>query len=256
MGKNKLQKFEEMASFSNVVEVPFKEVFNHDHSLKGLWSKSFFGNNNPVVLELGCGKGEYTIGLARSCPYKNFIGIDIKGNRMHSGASHALAEGLKNAAFLRTHVELTGSFFGRDEVDEIWLTFPDPQMKKFRKRLTSTWFLSIYAQFLKQGGWVHLKTDSQFLYTYTRELIRINNLELAIDYSDLHASGSDIAMEAAAITTYYENKWLAHGVSIKYLKFSPHAMSGELIEPDIEIEPDSYRSAGRGVKNDFRHANG
>ncbi len=250
MGKSKLQKFKEMTSFSNVVEVPFKEVFNHDHRLKGVWSESFFGNNNPLILELGCGRGEYTVGLARACPRKNFIGVDIKGNRMHSGASLALAEGLKNAAFLRTRIEVTGSFFGKDEVDEIWLTFPDPQMKKVRKRLTSTWFLSIYARFLKPGGWVHLKTDSRFLYTYTRELIRINNLELAIDEPDLHGRGN--THEAATITTYYENKWLAHGVPIKYLKFSPHARFGDMIEPDIEIKPDNYRSAGRGVKEDFR----
>lgn len=247
MGKNKLKKFEEMASFSNVIQVEFDEVFNADHPLKGHWKPNFFRNQNPAVLELGCGRGEYTVGLAREFPGKNFIGVDIKGNRMHKGASQALNERLGNVAFLRTRIEVIGSFFGRDEVDEIWLTFPDPQMKKYRKRLTSTHFLSVYARFLKPGGIVHLKTDSQFMYHYTRELVLHNHLELLADEPDLYSG--NVVGEVTRIKTYYEKKWLDHGVTIKYLKFGLEAGENLLQEPEVDIEPDSYRSGRRGVVN-------
>jgi tRNA (guanine-N7-)-methyltransferase len=246
VGKNKLKKFEDMATFPHVVEAPFNEVFHNNHALYGRWKEEFFGNSNPVVIELGCGKGEYTVGLARLFPQKNFIGVDIKGNRMHRGATDALDEGLKNVGFLRTRIEAIHSFFEPSEVDEIWLTFPDPQIKKFRKRLTCTRFLAAYAKFLKSGGIIHLKTDSLFMYTYTRELLKANNIEPLVDEVDLYANGYQD--EILSIQTYYESKWLRHGIPIKYLKFKLGDASG-LVEPDVDIEPDSYRSAGRGVRS-------
>ena len=248
MGKNKLEKFKAMATFKNVVQAPFREVFTNDHPLKGQWGKTFFHNDQPIVLELGCGKGEYTVGLGRSFAKKNFIGVDIKGHRIYKGALQALEEPLTNVGFIRTNIELIASFFSADEVAEIWLTFPDPQMKKYRKRLTSTVFLTSYARFLKPGGVVHLKTDSRFLYTYTRELIKVNGLEMLVDESDLYASGLD--NEVTGIQTYYEGKWLAHGVTIKYLKFKIGPLEKALVEPDVDIEPDGYRSAGQRVIED------
>jgi tRNA (guanine-N7-)-methyltransferase len=197
------------------------------------------------VLELGCGKGEYTVGLAELFPDKNFIGIDIKGARMHRGATEAKVKGLQNVAFVRTRIEFITAFFAPGEVDEIWLTFPDPQMKKVNKRLSSTRFLQLYKHFLKPGGLIHLKTDSNFLYTYTAEMVKENKLEVEVNETDLYGSGYDDAI--LSIQTYYESKWLNHGLSIKYLKF--HLEDRESwIEPDIEIDFDDYHSAGRGVK--------
>jgi tRNA (guanine-N7-)-methyltransferase len=157
MVKKKLQRFAEMETFTNVLQPEFNESFRKDHVVKGQWNKLHFDNEHPIVLELGCGKGEYTTGLARRFPQKNFIGIDIKGSRIWRGAHTALQENLKNVRFLRTHIEIINSFFGRDEVDEIWVTFPDPQLKKKRKRLTSSRFLSYYSQFLRNNGIIHLK---------------------------------------------------------------------------------------------------
>jgi tRNA (guanine-N7-)-methyltransferase len=248
VGKNKLEKFEALATFKHVVQAPFREVFKNDHPLKGKWGREFFHNNRPIILELGCGKGEYTVGLGRVFVQKNFIGVDIKGHRLFKGAAQALEEGLANVGFIRTNIELIESFFSPDEVDEIWLTFPDPQIKKYRKRLTSTTFLGSYARFLKPGGVVHLKTDSRFMYIYTRELLKINGLEVLADEPDLYGSG--IKDEVTGIQTYYESKWLGHGVSIKYLKFKMGPVGKELIEPDVDIEPDGYRSAGQRVVED------
>jgi tRNA (guanine-N7-)-methyltransferase len=140
VGKNKLAKFEEMKAFEHVVQAPFNTIKNNDFSLKGKWGEQFFGNDNPIILELGCGKGEYSVELAEKHLFKNFIGVDIKGARLWKGAKVAQEKGLKNVGFLRTNIEIIGQFFGPEEVDEIWLTFPDPQMKKTRKRLTSTFF--------------------------------------------------------------------------------------------------------------------
>ncbi len=234
-----------MAGYSHVVEASFDDVIHNDHALKGRWNHDFFKNDNPIVLELGCGKGEYSVGLGRMFPDKNFIGVDIKGNRMHRGATDALNEGLNNVGFLRTRIELIHAFFGQAEVDEIWLTFPDPQIKKFSKRLTSTRFLESYSRFLKPEGVIHLKTDSLFLYTYTRELLKLNDILPIADETDLY--GNSYEDDILGIQTYYESKWLAHGISIKYLKFGINGAEG-LNEPDVDIEPDNYRSAGRGVK--------
>jgi tRNA (guanine-N7-)-methyltransferase len=245
MGKNKLTRFAEMESYDHVFQATYASLKGDDFYMKGRWHREFFSNDNPIVLELGCGKGEYTVGLARLFPGKNFIGVDIKGARMHRGATDSLNEGLKNVAFIRTHIEMIDAFFAADEVSEIWLTFPDPQMKKTRKRMTSTRFLELYKKLLVDNGIIHLKTDSNFMYTYTRELLKENGIVPEVDEKDLYAS--DFDEEILGIKTYYENKWLEHGIPIKYLRFRlPRDI--ELKEPDVEIEYDTYRSAGRGVK--------
>ena len=245
MGKNKLRKFAEMAQNPLVLQYPFsrlqaegKETF----PMRGRWH-DFFKNPNPIVLELGCGKGEYAVGLARLFPDKNFVGIDIKGARMHAGATEALKEGMGNIAFLRTQIELLESFFAPGEVDEIWITFPDPQMKKASKRLTGTRFVELYRKIMRPDGTVHLKTDSPFLYAYTKEMTRLNKLALKADTADLYASESNDAI--LGIKTHYEKQWIARGLSIKYLAFD---ISGNetLAEPEDNFERDTYRSYSRG----------
>lgn len=243
MGKNKLKKFADMETFGCVYQYPWSVLESGGCPMKGRWNADCFHNDHGIVLELGCGKGEYAVGLSQRFPEKNYIGIDIKGARMWTGAKMVERQQLKNVTFLRTSIELIDRMFDADEVSEIWITFPDPQMKKVNKRLTSTRFLNNYRKVLKDGGIVHLKTDSPFLYTYTRELIRVNNLPLEIDTDDLYGSGC--ADDILEIKTHYEKQWLSRGLTIKYLKFRlPH--DGELVEPDIEIEPDTYRSYGRG----------
>ena len=214
--------------------------------MKGHWREQYFHNDNPIVLELGCGKGEYTVGLARMYPNINFIGVDIKGARIYTGAKQALEENLPNVAFLRTSIEIIDRFFGQDEVQEIWLTFSDPQMKNVHKRLTSTFFMNRYRHFLINNGIIHLKTDSNFLFTYTTYMVEKNNLPVLLRTEDLyHTNGlDDRTREILGIHTYYENQWIERGLSIKYMKFElPHA--GELVEPDVEIELDDYRSYKR-----------
>jgi tRNA (guanine-N7-)-methyltransferase len=226
MVKKKLQRFADMETFVNVVQPAFDEVFGKDYHLKGNWNRVFFKNDNPIVLELGCGKGEYTTGLARRFQKKNFIGIDIKGARMWKGARAALAGHLDNVAFLRTHIEMIHSFFGEDEIEEIWITFPDPQLKKKRKRLTSSRFLNTYSGFLKKGGLVHLKTDSTVLYQYTIDLARFNLLPVKINTRDLYHSGID--SDILGIHTFYERQFLDRGMKITYLCFE--LLDGKKIE--------------------------
>ena len=221
MTKKKLQRFAEMETFSNVVQPEFEEVFGKNYMLKGKWNLERFGNDHPVVLELGCGKGEYTVGLARRFREKNFIGVDIKGSRMWRGARTALAERLPNVLFLRTHIEQIASFFDTNEVEEIWLTFPDPQLKKKRKRLTSARFLNNYRRFLVHNGLIHLKTDSTVLYEYTLELTQSNNLFIRHQTNDLYNSG--ICNDILDIKTFYEQQFLNQGMKINYLCFElPH----------------------------------
>ena len=243
MGKNKLKKFGEMDTFSNVFQYPYSVLMQQGFPLKGKWHSDFFGNGNPIVLELGCGKGEYTVGLAKRFPDRNFIGVDIKGARMWTGAKQAVTDNMPNVAFVRTNIELIASFFAPGEVSEIWITFPDPQMKKTNKRLTSVRFLNLYRRILEPGGIINLKTDSPFLYTYTRELVRLNGLPVKVDTDDLYASG--MADDILEIRTFYEQQWLARGLTIKYLRWRLDAGT-ELQEPDIEIEFDTYRSFSRG----------
>ena len=172
MSKNKLSKFADMATYPHVFEPPFeRDAEANPFPLRGKWHADFFHNDHPIVLELGCGRGEYTVGLGRLFPEKNFIAVDIKGSRMWHGATASLREGMKNVAFLRTHIEFIERFFAPGEVSEIWLTFSDPQMKKATKRLTSTYFMERYRRFLKDGGRIHVKTDSNFLFTYTRLMV-------------------------------------------------------------------------------------
>lgn len=245
MGKNKLKKFAEMQTFGCVFQYPWARLRQEGFPLRGRWYEEYFRNDNPIVLELGCGKGEYTVGLAAQNPDKNFIGIDIKGARIWSGASKAEKEGMRNVAFIRTDIESLAEFFEPGEVSEIWITFPDPQMQKTRKRLTSTRFLELYRSILRPGGLIHLKTDSPFLYTYTARLAETNGLETPENTDDLYGSG--LADEERSIKTFYEQQWLSRGKKIKLITFSlPQDVS--LVEPrEDDIERDDYHSYPRGI---------
>ena len=246
MSKGKLQKFADMARYPHVFEYPYSVVDDVPFAMRGRWREEFFHNANPVVLELGCGRGEYTVGLAEMFPEKNFIGVDIKGARMWTGATDSLQRGMKNVAFLRTNIEIIDRFFAPGEVQEVWLTFSDPQMKKATKRLTSTYFLERYRRFLTDGGLVHVKTDSNFLYTYTRLLLEANHLPVEVMTDDLYHSGQ--ADEILSIRTYYEQQWLARGINIKYIRFRL-PQEGTLVEPDVEIPLDDYRSYNRSKRS-------
>ena len=247
MSKNKLKKFAEMETFHNVFQCAACELndVNPIVQMAGHWHERYFKNNNPIVLELGCGRGEYTVGLAKLYPYKNFIGVDIKGARMWAGAKQAEEESLPNVAFLRTNIENIISFFSAGEIEEIWITFCDPQMKKATKRLTSTYFMARYQQIMREGGKIHLKTDSPFLYTYSREMIRVNSYSLLADTENHYD-------DAKALRTYYEQQWLDRGMSIKYLSWQL-IKKDTFEEPDIEIEKDNYRSYGRNYVSTTNH---
>jgi tRNA (guanine-N7-)-methyltransferase len=241
MAKNKLRKFEEMNTFPHMFQYPFNTLCEEGFEMKGRWGEVFFRNTAPIILELGCGKGEYTVGLGKRFPAKNFIGVDIKGARMWSGAKQAMEEGLLNVAFLRTRIELLTRFFAPSEVSEIWITFPDPQIKKTNKRMTSARFMQLYSEILSDRGIIHLKTDSPFMYAYTCEMIRVNHLSASVCTNDLYHMPID---EMLSIRTFYEQQWLARGMKIKYIRFvcEPRKL---YVEPDVFIEPDTYRSGGR-----------
>lgn len=208
-----------MKSFSNVFEPDTREAKTGKQPLKGKWKENYFRNSNPIVLELGCGKGEYTVGLSLKFPLKNFIGVDIKGARIWSGAKIAFENKIPNALFLRTRIEFINSFFSEDEVDEIWITFPDPfpRRRDAGKRLTSPVFLNAYRTFLKNNGIIHLKTDKTELYNYTQKIVRNNNLEMIMATNDLYSA--NIENEILSIRTYYENMFLRKGTKINYLSF-------------------------------------
>lgn len=249
MGKNKLKKFAEMETLPRVYQYPFGALRDQGGCpLRGRWNTEAFTRPAPLTLELGCGKGEYAVGMGRLYPQRNFVGIDIKGARMWTGAKEAALEGLENVAFLRTSIHLLPEFFAPAEVSEIWITFPDPQMKKVNKRLTGTHFLEIYRQVLTPDGIINLKTDSPFLYAYTLAMAEHNHLEILAATDDLYAS--PYAESVPRITTYYEQQWLSRGIPSKYISFRipPGAI---LTEPDIEIAPDTYRSFGRGTLQGF-----
>ena len=246
MGKNKLSKFADMESYPHVLQVPSHTLRNGiSFDMCGKWNKLFFKNDHPIVLELGCGKGEYTVEMAQMFPEKNFIGVDIKGARIWTGAKKSFEVGMKNVAFLRTDIEMIHHLFGTDEVAEIWLTFPDPQMKKVTKRLTSTNFLKNYQQFVIADGKIHLKTDSNFMYTYTCEMVKANNYPIIYNTNDLYIQ--PLPDPVLDIKTYYEQQWLSRGMTIKYICFQLERRN-DFIESDIEIEYDSYRSFGRNRK--------
>ena len=218
MGKKKLSRFRELETFERVFQPPFEEVFQKDYSLKGKWREAVFHNDHPLVLELGCGRGEYTLGLARRNPDRNYMGLDIKGARIWKGAKTAQEEKIMNVAFLRTRIEWIRSFFARDEVDEMWITFPDPQLKRRRnkKRLTGAHFLNRYRDFLVDGGTIHLKTDNAELYEDTLQLLALNDLPVVRHSGDLYRTGWDD--ESVTIRTTYETRFLAEGFPIRYIQ--------------------------------------
>ncbi|MDD4107545.1 MAG: tRNA (guanosine(46)-N7)-methyltransferase TrmB [Prolixibacteraceae bacterium] len=245
MGKNKLAKFEEIKTFDNVIQIPSYSLDKEDFHLKGKWAESYFKNGNPVVLEIGCGKGEYTLALAERNPHKNYIGVDIKGARIWRGAKTALGRGMKNVVFVRFNVEIINHVFGVSEIEEIWITFPDPQMKKIKKRLTSASFMKQYRDILIKGGVVNLKTDSDFQYLYTLNLARLNGFEIVAETDNIY--GSDSVNEALQIKTYYEKQWLSRGIPIKYIAFRFN--NTDLKEPEIFLKRDDYRSFGRSARS-------
>jgi tRNA (guanine-N7-)-methyltransferase len=214
VGKDKLRRFAEIDTFSNVRQL------DAGKQLKGSWATGFFNNTQPVVLELACGKGEYTVNLARMFPEKNFIGIDYKGNRIWRGAKTALEDGITNVGFLRIQIESLMEYFAAGEIEEIWITFPDPQpqVSREKKRLTSPRFLEMYKQVLKPGGAVNLKTDNDSFYAYTTEEVAKFGLKTHIKTEDLYHS--EFANEVLSIKTYYEKKYLQHNKNINYIKFS------------------------------------
>jgi len=233
MAKRKLKKFAEVSAFNNCFFLSFEGSRAEGLPLKGKWHKEYFKNNNPIVVELGCGKGEYTVGLAKRFPGKNFIGVDIKGNRIWTGAKTAIENKMNNVAFIRTRIDFIESCFSENEVDEIWITFPDPQPQKtrIRNRLTNMMFINRYKIILKKGGFVNLKTDNEPFYQYTKEVVAENKLQLIDATNDLYGrvqagiSSSGVENTTARdealtnIKTYYEKKFSDLGFKICYLKF-------------------------------------
>lgn len=226
MAKNKLRRFTEMKAWNNVFEPTLQPNPQEAFPLKGKWRTDYFKNDNPIVLELGCGKGEYAVGLAKHYPNRNFIGVDIKGSRMYVGAKESMEQGLQNVAFLRSKIDFIESYFEAGEVDEIWLTFSDPQPIKPRKRLTSEQFVNRYRKILKPGGLIHLKTDSDILFESTEEQINEHGydvVELTWDlYQSIPADLDPTIREILHIKTHYEELFTAKGSVIKYCSFRIH----------------------------------
>jgi tRNA (guanine-N7-)-methyltransferase len=218
--KNKLKRFRENDTFSNVVQPTREVILSEKFPLKGSWN-TFFKNNNPIVLELGCGKGEYTLALAQKNPTKNFIGVDIKGARFWKGAKTALEDNMSNVGFLRTQIELINQCFDINEVDEIWITFPDPQIKytRTKHRLTNQDFLKKYHEILKPNGIVHLKTDSEFMHGYTLGLLHGENHEVLYAHHDVYNNKQHSPKEVIETQTFYENQYLEKEKAITYIKF-------------------------------------
>lgn len=233
MGKDKLRKFKENETFRCLLQPSTAEVLGKDHPIKGNWCERMFGNSNPIVVELGCGKGEYTVDLAQRNPAFDYVGVDIKGARLWKGAKYATEYNLGNVAFLRTRIEFIGSLFAPDEVSEIWITFADPQLKKPKKRLTSPLFLELYRNLLKKGGIVHLKTDSRLLHEYTRAVVEQNGLKMLACATDIYGAdreklygtplesicGRDAVDALFQVQTFYESQYLAQGIPITYMSF-------------------------------------
>ena len=234
MGKDKLRKFKENETFGCLIQPRTDEVFRTDHPLKGHWGDTFFGNEHPIVVELGCGKGEYTIDLALRNPSCNYIGVDIKGARLWKGAKYATEHGLPNVAFLRTRIEFIESLFAPGEISEIWITFADPQIGREKKRLTSPLFVERYRHFLKPGGIVHLKTDSPYLHEYSKLMAQVNGLKILAASRDIYGADREalyksemasvcgtLAIDALfQVQTFYESQYLAKGLPITYLAFN------------------------------------
>lgn len=255
MGKDKLRKFRENETFKCMIQPATSEVLGCDHPLKGSWGRDFFGNDNPIVLELGCGKGDYTIDLAERNPSCNYIGVDIKGARLWKGAKYAEEHGLSNVAFLRTRIEFIESLFAENEVSEVWITFADPQIGREKKRLTAPLFMNRYRNFLKPGGIVHLKTDSRYLHEYSLAMAQQNDLKILAAGTDIYGedrerlysselssvSGRDAVDALFEVQTFYESQYLAQGFPITYLAFlADH--DGPYISP--EWEEDLWKDEG------------
>lgn len=226
MGKDKLKRWAENKTFANVFEPNLLPIIREGQTfMKGEWRSSFFKNNNPIVIELGCGKGEYTVSLAENNAAKNYIGIDVKGHRFHKGAKEAIEKSLSNVAFLRTRVEFIEAFFDKDEVDEIWLTFSDPQPQDHegKRRITSLYYIDKYKKFIKSGGIIHIKHDNPDLFAKAmKELTGAGyNIELANDdiYGPFMKTQSEEMQSILNIRTYYEQMWLDEGRKIKYIRF-------------------------------------
>lgn len=219
MGKDKIRKFKENEQFECLIQPPVDEIMHKDHPLKGHWGEKIFGNGNPIILELGCGKGEYTVALAERYPENNYIGVDIKGARLWKGAKYASEHNMGNVAFLRTRIDFIGSMFSTDEISEIWLTFSDPQPSKPRKRLSSSLFLERYSGFLKKDGILHLKTDSVLLYESTLDVIREGNHRLITANDDIYGSGLAESNPLLSIKTFYETMFLAENKKITYVSW-------------------------------------
>lgn len=217
MGKNKLARFAENLTFDNLFQIPYEQIKDQDFEMKGHWDEMYFHNNNPIILELGCGKGEYTVGLAAKYPEKNFIGIDIKGARLWRGCKTASDNKMTNVAFLRCHIQMLESYFAKDEISEIWITFCDPQPKNENRRLSSPRFLQIYSNFLKTDGLLHLKTDSKELFDYTIDMLKKENHGILFATDDLY--NSEYNGDAVDIQTFYEKMFLNEGKPITYIKF-------------------------------------
>ena len=245
MGKNKLKRFAENLAFEHVFEPPYSVISSDSFENKGRWNQ-FFKNDNPITLELGCGKGEYTIGLAELYPDRNFIGLDLKGSRLWVGASYAQKHQLKNVAFIRSRVDFIKALFADKEVSEIWITFPDPQNKKRRKRLTFPRFLQLYSDILEEGGVVNLKTDSDKLYHYTKSVVEKNNLTLIKASEDIY--NSSFLNDELRIETFYESLFTAKGDNINYIAFKLD--SNQFIDSDFE--EDLYDNAVAKIPHDKR----
>ena len=245
MGKDKLRKFRENETFRCMIQPATSEVLNCDHPLKGNWGRDFFGNDNPIIVELGCGKGDYTVDLAERNPAFNYIGVDIQGARLWKGAKYAEEHGLKNVAFLRTRIEFIESLFALGEVSEIWITFADPQIGREKKRLTAPLFMSRYRNFLKPGGIIHLKTDSRYLHEYSRAMAEQNGLSILACATDIYGDDRERLYESGLsslcgrsavdalfeVQTFYESQYLAQGFPITYLSFlADH--EGEYVSPE------------------------
>lgn len=247
MGHDKLRKFAENETFACLVQPSAEEILAdgyfslRDHALKGRWS-DFFKSDAPIVLELGCGKGEYTVALAEREPSKSYIGVDIKGARLWKGAKYATETGLANVGFLRTRIEFISAFFGKDEVSEIWLTFSDPQIRKENARLSSPLFLERYRKFLKSGGVVHLKTDSRFLHEYTKAVCAANGLEVLACTEDLYGEpdAPGVPPVATEVQTFYEGMFRDQGYNINYLAFRLDH-DGDIVSP-ADFDADHWRS--------------
>lgn len=272
MGHGKLKKFRENESFKCLFQPSSEEVIVKsadglvlkNHPIKGNWNKTVFNNDRPIIVELGCGKGEYTIDLALRNPDFNYIGVDIKGARLWKGAKFATENKLPNVAFLRTRIEFISAFFAQGEVSEIWLTFSDPQMKSENCRLTSPRFLEKYRTFLRNGGIVHLKTDSMFLHQYTKSVVEQNGLRMLACTEDLYGNGRDkLLLESTLqsicgvdaidalfeVRTFYEKMFLSQGINITYLSFIIDK-EGEYKSP--EFDSDYWRSV-EGPRRSFGH---